>query len=94
MQGDVALSIVSLQKVFPNTRLQSDANLLIMPNMDAANISFNLLMRMADGVAVGPIIMGLKTPAHVLPKTTTVRRIVNMTAVAVAEAQIREQSGS
>lgn len=92
MQGDVALSFRSLQQVFPNTQLQSEANLLIMPNLDAANISFNLIRKMVDGVAVGPIIMGLDSSAHVLPKTTTVRRIVNMTAVAVADAQIRAQT--
>ena len=88
MQGDAALSEKIRTQLFPNSRLKDIANLLVMPNLDAANISFNLLkMVAAEGVAVSPIMMGLGKPAHVLNKASTVRRIINMTAVAVMDAQ-------
>jgi malate dehydrogenase (oxaloacetate-decarboxylating)(NADP+) len=88
MQADSALSEEVRSRLFPNSRLAGAANLLIMPNLDAANISFNLLKVMADGIAVGPIMMGIGRPAHVLTRVSTTRRIVNMTAVAVVDAQI------
>ena len=89
MQADAALSEAMRRRIFPNSRLNGSANLLIMPSVDAANISFNMLRMVADGVAVGPILMGCGAPAHVLTKTSTVRRIINMTAVAVVDAQDR-----
>ena len=88
MQADTALYEPLRQRLFPNSQLTGVANLLIMPNLDAANIAFNLVRMVADGVAVGPIMMGLARPAHVLTKAATVRRIVNMTAVAVVDAQL------
>ncbi|MEN3363929.1 MAG: hypothetical protein V7606_1203 [Burkholderiales bacterium] len=87
MPGDAALSQEVLKQTFPNARLQGDANLLIMPSLDAANISFNMLKMVAGGgVTVGPILLGLAKPVHILTPTASVRRIVNMTALAAVKA--------
>jgi malate dehydrogenase (oxaloacetate-decarboxylating)(NADP+) len=87
MHGDAALSHDILEKVMPHARLSAEANLLIMPNLDAANIAFNLLkVTTGQGVTVGPILLGAAQPAHILTPTSTVRRIVNMTALAVVDA--------
>jgi len=91
MQADLALSEGLRKRVFPNSALHGSANLLIMPNLDAANIAYNLVKMSTDGVAIGPLMLGLAQPAHVLSKSATVRRIVNMTAVAVVDAQVTEQ---
>jgi malate dehydrogenase (oxaloacetate-decarboxylating)(NADP+) len=61
-----------------------------MPNLDAANITYNMVRMMTDGVAIGPILMGLDQPAHILTPASTPRRIINMTAIAAVEAQIRK----
>jgi len=91
MHGDSALSAAVRGQVFPNSRLKGDANLLIMPTLDAANISFNLLKQAAgDGVTIGPILLGASKAAHILTPTATVRRIVNMTALAVVDAVTTE----
>jgi malate dehydrogenase (oxaloacetate-decarboxylating)(NADP+) len=87
MHGDAALSEEIRLKVFPRTKLRGEANLLIMPTLDAANISFNLLKTAAGGgVTIGPILLGAARPVHILTPSATVRRIVNMTALAVADA--------
>jgi len=87
MHGDAALSDEIRHKVFPNSRLQGEANLLVMPNLDAANISFNLLkVASSENVTIGPILLGAARPVHILTPSATVRRIVNMTALAVADA--------
>jgi len=87
MHGDAALSEEIRQKVFPDSVLTGEANLLIMPNLDAANIAFNLLkITGGDGITVGPILLGAAKPAHILTSTATVRRLVNMTALAVVDA--------
>ncbi|HKC42526.1 MAG TPA: NADP-dependent malic enzyme [Burkholderiales bacterium] len=87
MHGDAALSDDVRAHVFPRSRLKGDANLLIMPTLDAANIAFNLLKTAAaDGVTIGPILLGCARPAHVLTPSATVRRIVNMTALTVVAA--------
>ena len=87
MQGDVALSADIRSLVFPDSRLKGPANLLIMPNLDAANIAFNLLKTAAgDGITVGPILLGAAKSAHILTPSATVRRIVNMTALTVVDA--------
>jgi malate dehydrogenase (oxaloacetate-decarboxylating)(NADP+) len=87
MPGDAALSKDVLKQTFPNARLTGDANLLIMPTLDAANISFNMLKMVAGGgVTVGPILLGLAKPVHILTPTASVRRIVNMTALAAVKA--------
>jgi malate dehydrogenase (oxaloacetate-decarboxylating)(NADP+) len=87
MQGDAAMSNEVLKQTFPNTRLKGDANLLIMPTLDAANISFNMLKMVAGGgITVGPILLGLAKSVHILTPTSSVRRIVNMTALAAVSA--------
>jgi malate dehydrogenase (oxaloacetate-decarboxylating)(NADP+) len=86
MHGDAALDENIRQQGFPNSRLKGQANLLIMPTLDAANISFNLLKVAAgDNLTVGPILLGAARPAHILTSTATVRRIVNMTALTVVD---------
>jgi malate dehydrogenase (oxaloacetate-decarboxylating)(NADP+) len=92
MQADAALSETLRQRLFPNSRLRGAANLLIMPNLDAANIAFNLLKMITDSVAIGPILLGPGKPAHILTRASTVRRIVNMTAMAVVNAQMAERA--
>jgi malate dehydrogenase (oxaloacetate-decarboxylating)(NADP+) len=85
MHGDVAISESLRLQVFPNSRLKGEANLLIMPNLDAANIAFNLLKMIAgDGITIGPVLLGAAKSIHILTSTATVRRIVNMSALAVA----------
>jgi malate dehydrogenase (oxaloacetate-decarboxylating)(NADP+) len=87
MHGDAALSPEILGKVFPRSRLKGEANLLVMPTLDAANISFNLLkVASAENVTIGPILLGAARPLHILTPSATVRRIVNMTALTVADA--------
>jgi malate dehydrogenase (oxaloacetate-decarboxylating)(NADP+) len=87
MHGDAALSVEIMRQAFPNARLSAEANLLIMPNLDAANIAFNLLkVTTGQGITVGPMLLGTAKPAHILTRTATVRRIVNMTALAVVDA--------
>ena len=87
MRADVALSETLRLTIFPNSRLKGQANLLIMPNLDAANIAFHMLQILADGVSIGPILLGPSRPAHVLPPTVSVRELVNMAAFAVVQAQ-------
>jgi malate dehydrogenase (oxaloacetate-decarboxylating)(NADP+) len=96
MHGDAALSEEVRLKAFPNSRLKGDANLLIMPTLEAANISFNLLKVVGGaGITVGPILLGAAKPVHILTPTATVRRIINMTALCVVEAQEQaRQSGA
>ena len=87
MHGDAALSEEIRNRVFPDSVLKGEANLLIMPNLDAANIAFNLLkVTGGDGITVGPILLGAAKPVHILTSTATVRRLVNMTALAVVDA--------
>ena len=89
MHGNAALNKGILDRVFPNSRLSEAANLLVMPNLDAANITFNVLKAVAgQGVTVGPILLGAKRPVHILTPTSTVRRITNMTALTSVEADI------
>jgi malate dehydrogenase (oxaloacetate-decarboxylating)(NADP+) len=89
MQGDTAWDEELRVRMFPNTTLNGRANLYVMPNLDAANITYNMVRVMTDGVAIGPILMGVNKPAHILTPSSTVRRVVNMTAIAVVDAQIR-----
>jgi len=87
MHGDAALSEEIRMQVFPQSRLKGEANLLIMPTLDAANISFNLLKVIAgDGITVGPILLGAAKPCHIVTPTATVRRLVNLTALASVDA--------
>jgi malate dehydrogenase (oxaloacetate-decarboxylating)(NADP+) len=87
MHGDAALSEEIRNRVYPDSRLHGQANLLIMPNLDAANISFNLLkMTGGEGLTIGPILLGAARPVHILTPSATVRRLVNMTALAAVDA--------
>ncbi|HEX5278181.1 MAG TPA: NADP-dependent malic enzyme, partial [Fluviicoccus sp.] len=94
MHGDAALDESVRHDTFPNSRLKGSANLLIMPTLDAANIAFNLLKTAnGNGVTIGPILLGSDKPVHILTSSATSRRIVNMTALTVAEAQAKEHQG-
>jgi len=87
MHGDVALDGRARAASMPDTTLMGDANLLVLPNLDAANIAYNLLKTAAGGnIAIGPVLLGAAKPVHILTASTTVRRIVNMTALTVADA--------
>ncbi len=87
MHGDVALDGAARAAAMPNTTLAGNANLLVFPNIDAANIAYNLLKTAAGGnIAIGPVLLGAARPVHILTASTTVRRIVNMTALTVADA--------
>jgi len=87
MHGDAALSGEVRRQTFPRSRLKGDANLLIMPTLDAANIAFNLLKTASgDGITVGPILLGAAKAVHIVTPTATVRRLVNMTALTVVDA--------
>jgi malate dehydrogenase (oxaloacetate-decarboxylating)(NADP+) len=86
MQGDLALNEELRQRYIPDSILTGEANLLIFPNLDAANLSMTLLKEMNNALSVGPILMGPKAPAHILAPSTTSRGIVNMAAIAATEA--------
>jgi malate dehydrogenase (oxaloacetate-decarboxylating)(NADP+) len=87
MHGDAALDADFRRELMPRSALNGEANLLVLPNIDAANISYNLLKTAAGGgIAIGPVLLGAARPAHILTPSTTVRRIVNMTALTVADA--------
>ena len=86
MHADAALSEETRNRIFPNAAFRGGANLLIMPNLDAANITYNMVKVLGDGLPVGPILMGLKHPAHVVTESTTVRGIVNLCAIAAVDA--------
>jgi malate dehydrogenase (oxaloacetate-decarboxylating)(NADP+) len=95
MHGDAALSEDIRRQVFPDSTLKGQANLLIMPTLDAANIAFNLIKTSAgDGLTVGPMLLGAARPVHILTPTATVRRIVNVTALLSVEAQQQARSGA
>jgi malate dehydrogenase (oxaloacetate-decarboxylating)(NADP+) len=88
MHADAALSENIRRAVLPNSRLTGQANLLVMPNVDAANIAYNLLKMLGGGVTLGPILVGAAQSVHVLTQSVTVRGLVNMSALAVARAQV------
>ena len=91
MRADAALMPKIRERIFPNAMLSGQANLLIMPDQDAAHIAFSMTRVIGNGVTVGPILMGASRPAHVLTPSATVRRVVNMTAIAVYDAQQYEK---
>jgi malate dehydrogenase (oxaloacetate-decarboxylating)(NADP+) len=87
MHGDTALNVALLKRTMPDSTLTGEANLLVMPNIDAANIAYNLLKTTAgNGIAIGPVLLGCAKPVHILTPSATVRRIVNMTALCVVDA--------
>ena len=91
MRADAALMPKIRERIFPNSMMSGQANLLIMPDQDAAHIAFSMTRVIGNGVTVGPILMGASRPAHVLTPSATVRRVVNMTAIAVYDAQQYEK---
>jgi malate dehydrogenase (oxaloacetate-decarboxylating)(NADP+) len=87
IHGDTALDYELLKKMMPDSKLKGSANLLVLPNIDAANIAYNLLKTAAgSGVAIGPVLLGCARPVHILTSSATVRRIVNMAALCVVDA--------
>jgi len=93
MHGDVALDAALRREVMPRSTLTGEANLLVLPNIDAANISYNLLKTAAGGgIAIGPVLLGAAKPVHILTPSATVRRIVNMAALTVADANAARPS--
>ena len=91
MQADSALSPAVRELKLSQSRLTGEANVLVMPNLDAANIAYQLTRMLADALPVGPILIGGAKPAHILTNSVTARGVVNMTAIAVVEAQTDER---
>jgi malate dehydrogenase (oxaloacetate-decarboxylating)(NADP+) len=87
MHADAALNESIRNRVFPDSKLSGNANLLVSPSLDAANIAFNLLKNIGDGLSVGPMLMGMAAPVHIVTQSVTTRGVVNMTAYAVVDAQ-------
>ena len=87
MNGESALVPAFRNRVYPHSRLTGEANVLIMPNIDAANIAYQMIKVVADALPVGPILIGAARPAHILTPSTTARGVVNMTAFAAVDAQ-------
>jgi malate dehydrogenase (oxaloacetate-decarboxylating)(NADP+) len=93
MHGDAALNELIRHRAHPDSKLNGEANLLIMPTVESANIAYNLLkMVSGDGITVGPILLGAKKAVHIVSPTVTVRRIVNMTALAAVDATSRDET--
>ena len=90
MQADAALSEEIRKRLMPNSHLTGSANLFIMPNVESANISFNMLKTLADGISIGPLLLGASRPAHILTTSVTPRGIVNVTALSTVAAQVHE----
>jgi malate dehydrogenase (oxaloacetate-decarboxylating)(NADP+) len=91
MHADTAISEALRQRVFPHSKLKGEANLLVFPNLDAANITLTTVKQMMDALHVGPILLGTDKPAHILTPSVTSRGIVNMTALAIAEGAHKTQ---
>jgi malate dehydrogenase (oxaloacetate-decarboxylating)(NADP+) len=89
MQGDTALSEATRKLILPGSNLTGEANILMMPNLDAANVAYQMIKVLADAIPVGPILIGPSRPAHILTPSVTARGVLNMTAVAAVEAQER-----
>jgi malate dehydrogenase (oxaloacetate-decarboxylating)(NADP+) len=89
MQGDTALSQSARQLILPHSKLKGEANILIMPNLDTANVAYQMIKSLAEALPVGPILVGPARPAHILTPSVTARGVLNMTAVAAVEAQER-----
>jgi malate dehydrogenase (oxaloacetate-decarboxylating)(NADP+) len=92
MHGDAALSEQLRSRVFPHSALKGDANLLVFPSLDAANITLTTVKAMTEALHVGPILLGTARPAHILTPSVTSRGVVNMTALAVVEAAQKAQT--
>jgi len=88
MHADMALSDSLRRARFPHSRLSGTANLLVMPNQDAANLAFNMMKIVGDGIAIGPILVGAAKPAHIMTPSITVRGLLNMTALAAVRRPV------
>lgn len=88
MHADAALADDIRRRIFPNSRLKGSANLLVMPTLDAANITFNALKVLGDGQPIGPVLLGVAKPAHIVTPSVTVRGLLNVTAIAAYDAQV------
>jgi malate dehydrogenase (oxaloacetate-decarboxylating)(NADP+) len=91
MNGESALVPAFRQRIYPHSRLNGEANVLIMPNIDAANAAYQMIKFFGDALPVGPILIGAAQPAHILTPSTTARGVVNMTAFAAVDAQQRQE---
>jgi len=89
IRADAALLSRIRRRVLPYSKLVEDANLLIMPNLDSARIAYDMVKILGDGISIGPILVGINHPVHILTHSSTVRRIVNASAIAVVDAQIK-----
>ena len=87
MQADAALDETIRNRVFPDSKLKGQANLLIFPNLESSNTAFNLLKVLGNGLPVGPILLGTAKPVHILTSAVTARGIINMSSIAVVDAQ-------
>jgi malate dehydrogenase (oxaloacetate-decarboxylating)(NADP+) len=87
MHSDSALNEAIRRRLYPDSRLTGSANLLIMPSLDAANIAFNLLKVLGEAVSIGPLLLGVARPAHIVTPSVTVRGLVNVSAIATVDAQ-------
>ena len=92
MPADLAVSSVLRKQEFPNSRINGPANLLVMPSLDAAHITFNFARMVSDSVTLGPMLMGLDFPAHILTPAASVRRVINMSAFSVVEVQLHDRN--
>jgi malate dehydrogenase (oxaloacetate-decarboxylating)(NADP+) len=92
MHADAALSEEIRRRTYPDSQLTGDANLLIMPTLDAANIAFNMVKTLDEAVSIGPILMGVTRPAHIVTPSVTVRGIVNMAALASLDARVAQET--
>ena len=90
MHADAALAPAIRKELLPDSRLKGEANLLVMPTLDAANIAFNMMKILGEAQNVGPILLGVQRPVHIVTPSVTTRGLVNMTAVAVVDAQLAD----
>ena len=92
LQADAALDELIRERIFPNSQLRGVPNLLIFPNLDSANIAFNLLKTLGEALSVGPILLGSAQPVHILTPSVTSQGIFNMSALAIVDAQSRYET--
>ncbi len=92
MRADAALTEELRQNLLPNSVLKGGANLLIMPNIEAAKIAYDLIKVLGDAITIGPVLLGLKQPAHIMTPSATVRRMINTSTIAVVDAQNRDEA--
>jgi len=93
MHADTAIVPEVRDRFYPASRLEGSANVMIMPSLDAANIAYNLLKVLGEGLSVGPILLGMARPIHVVTPSISTRGLVNMTAIAAVDAQSQQAEG-